>query len=64
VQVRVEDDDLLISVPEQWETALYREASYVFLNLRRDVPDLKFSRDDAGAVTGFTEGIVTAKRVK
>lgn len=64
VQVRVVDDHLVISIPEQGEMALYPEAADVFFSLGRGVPDLKFSRDEAGAVTGFTGGNVTAKRVK
>jgi len=64
VRFRVVDDHLVDSIPEQWEIALCSESADVFFSVRRGVPNLKFSRDEAGAVAGFTGGGVTAKRVK
>jgi len=64
VQVRVEGDHLVISIPGQREVPLYPQTSETFFDLGRGVPDLKFARGETGAVTSFTGGNITAKRVK
>ncbi len=64
VQVRPADDHLAISVPGLGEAAFYPETAELFFSLLGGLPDLRFVRDEAGAITGFTAGNVTAKRVK
>ena len=62
INVQVEGDHLIISAKLVGSTALYPAEDRKFFSLGV-IPDVAFSADEHGTVTGFSSGGVQAKRV-
>ncbi len=64
IRVRTAGDHITISAEGLGTAEYYPQSAGVFFALREGAPDIRFTKNDQGAITGLSAGRITARKVK